>query len=98
MTESIDSFTVEICQLDNILQGSQYEELLDEDGVELHITAHFIEYWANRNDETVAVVITDNDDIVPLKDFKENPFDRNKAVLNLEGIYKFIDKMVVPDG
>jgi hypothetical protein len=98
MTESIDSFTVEICQLGNILQGSQYEVLLDEDGVELHNTAHFIEYHANKNDEMVAVVITDNDDIVPLKDFREHPFDRNKAILNLEGLYKFIDEKVMPDG
>jgi hypothetical protein len=102
MTESIDSFTVEIYQLGNIVRDSAYEGAIDENGCEctledkLRDIAHK-EYYYELN-EPIKVVVTENDDVVFLSKFKEHPFDQSYSVWNCTGLYKFIYKKVMPDG
>ena len=50
-----------------------------------------------HNNLNPVVAITENDDVVFLQDFEEAPTDRSKAIIHLDGLYRFIKEKVSED-
>ena len=102
MTEAIDWFKVRMWELKKLLRGSDYNTIYDESGAK--VTADLTEWLKMKgavkfqNNLNPVVAITENDDVVFLQDFEEAPSDRSKAIIHLDGLYKFIKEKVSQDG
>jgi hypothetical protein len=94
MAEGVNWFKVRMWELKKLLRGSNYNTVYDESGTE--VVADLTEWLKMKgaakfhNNLNPVVAITENDDVVFLQDFEEAPADRSRAIIHLEGLYKFI--------
>lgn len=51
-----------------------------------------------QNNLNPVVARTENDDVVFLQDSEEDPTDRSKAIIHLDGLYVFVREKVQQDG
>ena len=98
MVEGPEWFKVRMWELKKLIRGSKYNTVFDESGAE--IIGDLAEWLKMKsaarfhNNVNPVVAITQNDDVIFLQDFEQDPTDRSKTIIHLDGLYQFIEEEV----